>query len=529
MGTTASREELPAGMPEPGSLFVGKYRIDDVLGVGGMGVVYLALHVHLQERVALKLLRPECADPQLVERFVREGRAAVKIRSAHIARVHDVGTDERGLPYLVLDYLEGSDLADSLGQLPIPVCVDYVVQACDALAHAHAAGIVHRDLKPSNLFAATTEDGIVVKVIDFGIAKAAATEEPGTMALTKTQGTMGSPLYMSPEQVRCLKDVDARTDIWSLGVVLHELVTGTPPFDGPTLPALAAAITADIPHTMRATREDVPRELDDIVGRCLEKSPDARFATVLELAEALAPFGTEETPGRIPRIARAGHGSDPKLAAGRGSDPRLPSRQSDPRLPVSSRRVPAQTVPLGPLSSGSYRSGEPVGPASAPTPPSSALRPPLDAPSRQTSSAWGGSADEKKTRTMTFAFGGAALLAVVGIVLGAVALRDPPADPGKGAASAPPEPTDVIASADPSARAPTTGLVPGVDPTAPAPPASATGATSTASTPVTAATQVRKPLPSARPSASIPAPPALSSPPSPPADSSGLLRNRHGN
>ena len=240
--------ESTEGLPQPGDVLAGKYRVERVLGSGGMGVVVAAMHLTLQERVALKFLLPEGAKKEeTVTRFLREARAAAKIKSEHVARVSDVGTLESGAPYLVMEYLDGSDLSALLrrdGPLPPRDAVEYVLQACEALAEAHAVGIVHRDLKPANLFLARHAGGAPrIKVLDFGISKLTARDPsmpPDDPSMTRTRAWLGSPLYMSPEQMRSARDVDTRTDIWALGVILYELLSGKPPFDGETFPELCA-------------------------------------------------------------------------------------------------------------------------------------------------------------------------------------------------------------------------------------------------------------------------------------------------
>ncbi len=225
----------------PGTVLAGKYRVTRVLGEGGMGVVVAATHIQLDEPVALKFMLPSAlGSTEAIARFLREARSAVKLKSEHVARVSDVGTLDTGAPYIVMEYLEGSDLAGELltrGPLPPTDTVEYVVQACDALAEAHALGIVHRDLKPANLFVTRRRDGSpLVKVLDFGISKSSALNEVGGGgSLTKTGGLMGSPVYMSPEQMKSAKDTDARTDIWALGIILYELVGGRTPFESETL------------------------------------------------------------------------------------------------------------------------------------------------------------------------------------------------------------------------------------------------------------------------------------------------------
>jgi hypothetical protein len=276
-----------------------------------MGVVVSARHVQLGQRVALKfLLAPACEDPDAVARFLREAQAAVQIRSEHVARILDVGTLEGGAPYMVMEFLSGSDLGrvlDERGALPVDEALGYVLQACEALAEAHACGIVHRDLKPSNLFLAHRADGSpLVKVLDFGISKATGTTMGGgpAAAITATAMVMGSPAYMSPEQVRSSKHVDARTDIWALGVVLHQLVSGRLPFEGTSMTEIMAMIVADPPTPLRRARPTAPAPLEKVILGCLEKDPRKRVANVADLARALAPFAPPAAQVSVERIAR---------------------------------------------------------------------------------------------------------------------------------------------------------------------------------------------------------------------------------
>src|SRR5262245_41329189 len=235
---------LPSATPGvpvgEGTMLADKYRVERVLGRGGMGVVVAATHVELDQRVALKFLLPEAMESvEVVERFAREARAAVKIESEHVARVIDVGKLENGLPYMVMEYLNGRDLAALLDEqikLSIDDALEYTLQACEAIAQAHALGIIHRDLKPANLFVTNRADGTTsIKVLDFGISKVSlAGSSPAEMNLTQTAAIMGSPTYMSPEQMRASRDVDPRADIWALGVIMYELLAGQPPFMGST-------------------------------------------------------------------------------------------------------------------------------------------------------------------------------------------------------------------------------------------------------------------------------------------------------
>jgi eukaryotic-like serine/threonine-protein kinase len=300
--------QLATGVHE-GDVIAGKYRVDKILGQGGMGVVVAAHHMQLDTRVALKFLLPEALhNPEAVGRFVREARAAVRIMSEHVARVIDVGTLENGAPYMVMEYLEGGDLAGWLqqrGALPIEQAVEFVLQACVAVADAHALGIVHRDLKPANLFCVRRSDGqLSIKVLDFGISK--LTDMTGTgpsPAMTKTSAMMGSPLYMSPEQMQSSKGVDARTDIWALGVVLFELIAGRPPFQADTLTELVIKIATEPPPPLRSFRPDVPAGLEAVVVKCLTKDVRQRYPNVGELAVALLPFAPKRAKGSVERIS----------------------------------------------------------------------------------------------------------------------------------------------------------------------------------------------------------------------------------
>lgn len=275
-----------------GQQIAGKYRIDAVIGRGGMGVVLRATHRSLDEPVAIKVLRPSMvALPGMVTRFTREARAASKIRSEHVARVTDVDTLESGVPYMVMEYLEGADLAGMLrerGRLSIELAVRYLRQACDAIAEAHANGVIHRDLKPGNLFLTRRSDGReLIKVLDFGISKI---EGPSDQDTTRTGTMMGSPKFMAPEQMVSMHDVDSRADLWSLGAILYNLLTGIAPFMAQSTPQVCALVLGSEPVPPSVHRADIPAELEAIVLRCLQKNPAKRFSTAIELRGALAPF-----------------------------------------------------------------------------------------------------------------------------------------------------------------------------------------------------------------------------------------------
>jgi serine/threonine-protein kinase len=298
---------LDATAVRVGEVLAGKYRVERMLGAGGMGVVVAAEHMQLGQRVALKFLKLEAASEVSVKRFLREARAAAQIRGEHVARISDVGTLEDGSPYMVMELLEGRDLSAELavrGALPVPHAIEYVLQACEAVAEAHVAGIVHRDLKPANLFLTHRPGGApLVKVLDFGISKVITGSgdnlEP---SLTGTSALLGSPRYMSPEQLRGSKNVDARTDVWALGVILYELFSGSIPFDAETLPGLLAQIAADPPTPITAVCSNLPEGLAAVVMRCLEKDITRRFANVGDLALALLPYGAPSSRHSVERI-----------------------------------------------------------------------------------------------------------------------------------------------------------------------------------------------------------------------------------
>ncbi|MGD0527783.1 MAG: serine/threonine-protein kinase [Polyangiaceae bacterium] len=295
-----------AELPEPGTLFADKYVIESQLGGGAAGVVLSATHRELRQRVAIKVLRDAGAVSS--ERMIREARAAIALQSEHVVRVMDVGRD-RGRVFLVMEQLAGADLASVLkarGPLPVAEAVDYVLQACAGVAEAHARGVVHRDLKPSNLFLTKRADGSpLVKVLDFGISKSSEAGQEAEASLTGPAEVLGSPMYMSPEQVRGARDVDHRTDIWALGVIVFRLASGKAPFGaGMTVGSALASVVADEPATLREVLPEAPRELEAIVKRCLSKAPEDRFATVAELAAALAPFGTDDGRAAVIRLVK---------------------------------------------------------------------------------------------------------------------------------------------------------------------------------------------------------------------------------
>jgi len=293
-----------------GDILADKYRVERVLGQGGMGVVVAARHLHLGESVAIKFLLPLAAtNPEAVLRFSREARAAARIKSEHVGRVYDVDTLPSGAPYMVMEFLEGEDLGALLakkGPLPFSTALDYLVQACEAIAVAHAAGVVHRDLKPSNLFITRRPDGSpCIKVIDFGISKVLPRDQEDVASgeLTHSAMMMGSPYYMPPEQMRSAREVDGRADVWSLGCILFALLTGAPPFSGETVIGVFESILRGVPP-VESRRPDAPSGFDAVLARALEPEPEDRYADVAAFCVALTPFASPEARRSIARVSR---------------------------------------------------------------------------------------------------------------------------------------------------------------------------------------------------------------------------------
>jgi serine/threonine protein kinase len=347
-----------------GTVLAGKYRVDRVLGAGGMGVVVEAHHLQLDQQVAIKMLLPSMLKHrEAVERFTREARAAVKIKSEHVARVSDVGLLETGAPYMVMEYLEGEDLGHRVseqGALVVPQAVEFLLQAAEAIAEAHALGIVHRDIKPANLFCVRRADGLLsVKVLDFGISK--LTSGAGDLGMTKTQTVMGSPHYMAPEQVLSAKNADAQSDIWSLGAVLFELLTGRVPYEAETFPELVLKVSGTDAPPVDSIRTDVPPELSLVVARCLQRDRQFRFKNVAELAVALVPFGPERraeaSAERIIRVLESG--AVPLSRASLTSAlPALPAASRTPTLTATTKSGPGTPATNRTVAAFAHTSGE---------------------------------------------------------------------------------------------------------------------------------------------------------------------------
>lgn len=336
-----------------GDTIAGKYQVERVLGTGSMGVVVAAMHVDLHELRAIKLMLPgPLADAEAVGRFLREARAAARLKSDHVARIHDIGRLETGSPFIVLELLEGTDLEALLereSSVSVERAARYVAQACDAVGEAHTLGIVHRDLKPENLFLTTGPRGEErVKVLDFGIAK--ITEPDSAVKMTQMSSVFGTPLYMSPEQMRAARNADARSDVWALGVILYSLCTGRAPFLGSTITEVCSAVCTDVPIKPRDLRPEIPPELEAVMLQCLEKEPAARFANANELGAALSAFtGITSTPGRPsghPATAWTGP-TTPRAPLSSAAELPAPIGTSPPRAGSSQPPVPASNAPMG--------------------------------------------------------------------------------------------------------------------------------------------------------------------------------------
>src|SRR5687767_14197891 len=303
-----------------------------------MGVVAQCTHLQLEERVAIKFLRDDVTlDEETMRRFLREAQNAVKLKSEHMARVSDVGTFDSGVPYMVMEFLEGIDLGQMLensGKINPCLAVELLIQGCVALAEAHSLGIVHRDIKPGNLFVTWRADGSpLLKILDFGISKAPVGAD---MNLTQTQSLLGTPAYMSPEQMRSARTVDPRSDIWSLGTVLHEIIQGRRPFEAESFSEMCVKVAVDPPMPLSVP---YPSGLDRVIIRALEKRADARYQSIAEMARDLAPFARDRAAAltAVERMTRM-------LGRSRASYDRS-TELSSPAAYSSPTPVPATTPP----------------------------------------------------------------------------------------------------------------------------------------------------------------------------------------
>jgi eukaryotic-like serine/threonine-protein kinase len=346
-----------------GDVIAGKFQIERILGEGGMGYVVAARHLQLGQMVALKFMRDDVLTAEYKSRFLREARNTVRLKSKHVSRVLDVGALDEGAPYMVMEYLEGTDLSDLLqkrGPFPVAEACDYVIQACEAIAEAHGHGIVHRDLKPANLFLTRGTGGEpVVKVLDFGVSKVVdldfddtsaggrprmgQSHDPNT-AVTRATDLLGSPSYMSPEQIESARNADARSDIWSLGVILFRLISGKAPFTGQTLGDLIQKVVKEPIPNLRDVMPDIPAGLEDVVARCLERSRDKRIQDAVELARSLAPYAGPNAAPSLERIAILG----PALVT--APLPERPRRSTSPSVTGPNPRGAVWSAPPPPIS-----------------------------------------------------------------------------------------------------------------------------------------------------------------------------------
>jgi serine/threonine-protein kinase len=324
---------MSAPRVKPGDVLGGKYKVERILGVGGMGVVVAAKHIDLGQRVALKFMNKEImSEAGHAERFLREAKAAVQLKSVHTARVLDVGRLKNGEPFMVMEYLEGRDLDAELqvrGPMPPHVAVDYILQATEALAEAHGLGMIHRDVKLKNLFLTSTVDGRpLVKVLDFGLAKKFGVSND--VSLTATSAVFGSPQYMSPEQMKSAKDVDFRSDIWSLGVCLYELLTGRVPYDAQGVAEICAMVLKDPVPPPSQFIHGIPFDLEQVVLQCLEKDVTHRYQSVAELGFALQNYSADEGSAvRILQVMQSAQKVEvPTLMTMPGSDLASPGKMT---------------------------------------------------------------------------------------------------------------------------------------------------------------------------------------------------------
>jgi serine/threonine-protein kinase len=482
-----------------GERIAGRYVVERVLRAGGMGVVALGRFPELDQEVAIKFMKPEyAANPTLCARFLREARLAARVKSPHFVRVFDFGRIEPGVPYLVMEMLAGNDLSDEIeakGAIPIATAVDYVLQACVALAEVHGLGIVHRDLKPSNLFLAEGGGTRMLKVLDFGVSK----EKVGE-ALTSTGSPVGTPHYMSPEQVRESKTVDVRSDIWSLGVILYELLTTSIPFggDGQPIGEVYGMIVHTEPVPPRAYAPDLSAEIEAVILKCLRRDPGERYANVGELADALRPFAAAGSLSRIEVVHQVLAWERPGWVGGMDSPAEAalpPVEKASPSRADALVREEKVTKASGPQAK---RSGAASRPETAMTSTRSSETPELlrmPTPRR---------------KTATIARVGAAAF-VVGVAIASLAFW-------RAMAERPPVQTSVASASAPTAAPATSAAI--------APPAVAS-----ATTPATAPAASPSPLAPVHPAAStaprrrVP-PPAAGTKTPPPAPPSDLLDDR---
>jgi serine/threonine protein kinase len=506
-----------------GTILADTYRLEELIGHGGMGYVVAAKHLASGQPVAVKFLHAALlGKDDLVRRFHREGRVIASIVSPHVARVFAVGTTPEGVPYLVMERLEGIDLAQLLrarGPLPIPEAANYVRQACAGLEAAHALGIVHRDLKPGNLFLTRADDGsALVKVLDFGVSKIQA-PELGEATLTNTEALLGSPQYMAPEQIRAAHSVDARADVWSMGILLFRILTGRQAFACETPAQTFAAVLMDPPPRLGDVLPGASEALCAVIAGCLERDRDKRLPSVTALAEGLAPFAAANVPAGPWQVdsRRGGTTRSGRVAGGAGTSMTPPSFASGPSgfsvpSPGIAPHAATQTIPIaGPTDTELPAQGQPtyleltavVEPRASMAPRASIEPPPPSlVPSNPSSSstlsisatgsvsyadALAGERRRRKLAIGTIAIGACAIVALSVAMLGprpsapaaasptpttsATPLAPPPASP-KASAIEPASPASAAVAVSASATA--SAAAPSVSPSVPPPPTAPT-------------------------------------------------------
>jgi serine/threonine-protein kinase len=398
MGTLGG---IPLGV---GDVLAKKYRLERLVGEGGTGVVVAARHLQLDRLVAIKFLRTALASDEIRLRFEREARAIAQIESEHVVLVLDVGALDDFSQYMVMEYLEGRDLAKILkedGPLSVEDAVDCMLQVCEALEGAHAQGIIHRDLKPANLFLTRREDGGPhIKVVDFGISKITGPKiiDGGPRDMTSAFTVLGSPRYMAPEQLRNSKDVDGRADLWSLGAVLFQLLTGKPAFEAENNVQVSLVVLTNEAPLLRSVMPHAPPELEAIIVKCLTKDRNGRFQSAAELADALRPFGSDRTRESLERLHQAKQAPSVNIALGVASE---------------GQRIDAEAA----SDAAAEQSGltPPLHPASRPRAmPGSAAKSPSAPPSSgDPSSAFARAVKRSPSTTMKLALAGAGVLVVL--------------------------------------------------------------------------------------------------------------------
>ncbi len=329
---------------QPGEIIAGKYRVDRVVGAGGMGVVVAATHLQLHHLVAIKVLAPRFATCEVaMPRFLQEACAAARIQNEHVVRVFDVGVLPDGPPYIAMEYLDGVDLErliDQRGPLPLQEAIECLLQACEGIAEAHAVGVVHRDLKPSNLVRCEHAGAPpLVKVVDFGVSKLRDAQHP-SLVVTGPSEIVGSPLYAAPEQLDASRDVDERADIWALGAVGYTMLAGKPPFAAGSFSELCVQVAQARPVALGSLRDDVPEVLAGVIERCLRRDRRERYRTVAQLATALAPFASHRALVSVDRIACASR--QPALEAPTSAPAPVLAGTLDPVAP--SRSAPSHSL-----------------------------------------------------------------------------------------------------------------------------------------------------------------------------------------